>query len=165
MSKVKTSNDKNLSSIDTSISRVINNPLYPRNSSYTLLHYICENSLGTIIEFIFKMSNTTDIFYVEDDDGNTPLHILCKRMDEFEANINEFSDSYDPSYKFKNFISFPSSSTPVDLALNILIHNLCYSQMVRKTYKQKLSIDSPYKVDWNILFNLKDNKIKNRTLK
>ena len=36
--------------------------------------------------------------------------------------------------------------------------------MVRKTYKQKLSIDSPYKVDWNILFNLKDNKIKNRTL-
>jgi len=37
--------------------------------------------------------------------------------------------------------------------------------MVRKTYKQKLSIDSPYKVDWNILFNLKDNKIKNRTLK
>ena len=187
MSKIKTSNDKNLSSIDTSISRVINNPIYPGNSSFTLLHYICANSLGAIIDFIFKMSDTIDIFYVEDNDGNTPLHILCKRMDYYNMDLFNYFIRHDPSLELENFTSCPSSTVilsmiqylsdyinlskknkkniaPVDSTSNIVVHNLCYRQMIRKTYRLKLSINDPNKMDWNALFNLKDSKMKNRTL-
>jgi len=185
-------NIKKVSSTESCICRVINSPLvsndpYSVNQGHTLLHYICENSIGYIIDFILKTSDSINVFYIQDDDGNTPLHLLCERVDELEVN----NEDYDGSH-MANYTSVPSSTKailminylaqyvelsiknkkkllPEDLTTNILVHNICYRQTVQKK-NNKFPLPKPinnniiYKSDWNALFNLKDPKQKNRTL-
>eukprot|EP00833_Pecoramyces_ruminatium_P018063 jgi/Orpsp1_1/1192095/evm.model.d7180000090561.1 len=181
---------KKTTSNDTSISKVINLPLNinRQQNRFTLLQLLCKNSLGLIIDFIVKTSNSVDIFYIEDRDGNTPLHFLCRRVDELE--MNEEDSSKDSI--IKNFTSAPSSTNiimlikyladfvdlsiknknklaPEDVTTNILVHRICYSQMINKKNNMFPS-QKPnnggiiYKSEWNLLFNLKDPKQKDRTL-
>lgn len=181
---------KKTTSNDTSISKVINLPLNinRQQNRFTLLQLLCKNSLGLIIDFIVKTSNSVDIFYIEDRDGNTPLHFLCRRVDELE--MNEEDSSKDSV--IKNFTSAPSSTNiimlikyladfvdlsiknknklaPEDVTTNILVHRICYSQMINKKNNMFPS-QKPnnggiiYKSEWNLLFNLKDPKQKDRTL-
>ncbi|OUM56687.1 hypothetical protein PIROE2DRAFT_18589 [Piromyces sp. E2] len=175
------SGEKKLPDKKSCICRVINSPI--DNQQNTLLHKICANSIGNIIKFIFETMNSPDLAYMEDDDGYTPLHILCKRVDELEANMNDFIEN-----PLDNFTSVPSSTNiikflkftsknfdlsrknknnlaPVDLTSNILIHNICYGQIVENVIEPiSFSSNIPYVSDWKVLFNLKDTKQKNRTL-
>jgi len=179
-------------STDSCICRVINSPLYiniPNNqntSQYTLLHHICNNSLGLLIDFILRTSDNINVFYIQDDDGNTPLHLLCKRVDELEKDKNDYNQT------FNDFTSVPSSTktikvieilskyadlsiknknklAPEDVTINTFVHNICYLQMIQKKNgkfpsSKPINNNIPYKTDWNVLFNLKDPKQKNRTL-
>jgi len=186
-------NIKKVSTKESCICRVINSPLISTNDPYssdqghTLLHYICENSIGYIIDFILKTSDSINVFHIEDDDGKTPLHLLCEKVDGLEIN----NEDYDGS-PITNFTSVPSSTkaisminylaqyvelsiknkkklAPEDLTTNILVHNICYRQTIKKK-QGKFPLPKPsnnniiYKSDWNTLFNLKDPKQKNRTL-
>jgi len=186
-------NEKRLLLTARSISKVINSPLVPNNSKYlnsndTLLHYICDNSLGYVIEFISNVADSNEIFNIQDDDGNTPLHLLCSRVDELEVREDEdLNQSH-----VENFTSVPSPLKvisminylsnyadlsiknkfrfePGDLTDNVTVHNAYYRQMVQKRNNKfpspKLINDNiPNKPDWNVLFKLRDPDQKNRTL-
>jgi len=102
-----------------SISKVINQTLIDFINGWEigpLLHLICSNSLGSIIQFIFCVADSFDVFNIQDDDGNTPLHLLCKRNRFLEINYDDdtvyYNDGYNKlkaeQYTFKNISSEPS---------------------------------------------------------
>lgn len=142
------------------ICSVINLPLINENGNKTepLLHLICSNSLGKIIKFIFYVSDSLDIFNVQDDDGNTPLHLLCKRIELLDIDYSDYHSNYSDYEIFGNISSEPSStkvfellkflSQYVDFSIknndgktinefndNVIINNICYIQMVHKNMK------------------------------
>jgi len=187
-------NEKRIISTVNSIARVINSPLIPNNSNYvnsndTLLHYICDNSLGYVIEFILNVSDKNNtVLNVQDDDGNTPLHLLCSRLDKLgvrededfcQTHVNNFISEPSP-LKVISMINYLSNYAdlsiknnsgvePCDLTQNITVHNAYYRQMVRKSHNKfpspkLINNHIPNRDDWNVLFNLRDPLQKNRTL-
>ncbi|ORY32032.1 hypothetical protein LY90DRAFT_512320 [Neocallimastix californiae] len=67
---------------------------------FTILQLICANQLGIVMEFIINQMNSYDIFNIQDDDGNTPLHLLCKNINNLIDSNNELNDCF--SYKIFN---------------------------------------------------------------
>ncbi|KAG4083486.1 hypothetical protein H8356DRAFT_1749025 [Neocallimastix lanati (nom. inval.)] len=106
---------------------------------FTILQLICANQLGIVMEFIINQMNSYDIFNIQDDDGNTPLHLLCKNInnlidlnneldDCFSYNIfndkssngfNSFKSFTDHTSIFSNFSSRPILSKSLDLIFQI----------------------------------------------
>ena len=67
---------------------------------FTILQLICANQLGIVMEFIINQMNSYDIFNIQDDDGNTPLHLLCKNINNLIDSNNELDDCF--SYNIFN---------------------------------------------------------------
>jgi len=152
--------------LNSGISKVINQPLMNigyRRTTEPLLHTICSNSLGKIIKFIFYVSDSFDVFSIQDDDGNTPLHLLSKRNHFLEIDYTDDSDNYHYSDNTNIFEDISSElsltkvfcllqylSNYIDFSVknkngktifdefhnNILINNIYYIQSIRKKAHQ-----------------------------
>ena len=106
---------------------------------FTILQLICANQLGIVMEFIINQMNSYDIFNIQDDDGNTPLHLLCKNINNLIDSNNELDDCFlykifndnsingynssenftDHTSVFSNFSSRPILSKSLDLIFQI----------------------------------------------
>lgn len=64
------------------------------DSKITIFQLICANQLGIIMEFIIRKMESYDIFVSQDDDGNTPLHLLCKNVNFLENYPTYCRDNY-----------------------------------------------------------------------
>jgi len=170
------------------ICTVINLPIVDENGRdiEPLLHLICSNSLGTIIYFILSVSESLDVFTIQDDDGNTPFHLLGQRINLLEPNYSEDPDdiSSEPSLNvifkvlkfFSNYIDFSTKNndgkTFDELQNNIIIEKMCLSQMIKKKNNEfpltrdneRYKNNTPFIEEWNELFKLRDTNQKNRTL-
>eukprot|EP00833_Pecoramyces_ruminatium_P002593 jgi/Orpsp1_1/1176625/evm.model.c7180000058365.1 len=106
-----------------SIDRVINEAVIT-SSGMNLLHLICSNSLGEIIRYIFYVADSLDVFNIQDDDGNTPFHLLCKRIDFLSLDYDHILSGNDRFGNPKNYLdseyinyitSVPSSTSAIEL--------------------------------------------------
>jgi len=138
---------------------IINTPfsIYNKNSNeMTLLQYICANKLYFVMEFIIKMMGSYNSFKWQDDDGNTPLHLLCKNIDSLEEHHNTsgypFSDDHNLCYDFSsrplisisltimkdlsNYVDFSirnkEGKTVDELTNNIFVHHFYCQQQFKK---------------------------------
>ncbi|ORX78638.1 hypothetical protein BCR32DRAFT_328462 [Anaeromyces robustus] len=95
---------------DSCIQEIINVPII--DNTHSLLYHLCSNSLGGIINFMMRVSKPSDLVNTQDDDGNTPLHLLCSRIDDSKMeNVNCFKYINDWSSFFSCFTSQPSLET------------------------------------------------------
>jgi len=130
---------------------IVNIPI--QNYDYTLLHLICQDELGIIIKIIFDLE-LHDLFNVQDDDGNTPLHLLCKKANYLEKN-DYYYNSYTTPLQLTLFYSEPTlnyiikfieylsnfadfsiknkeGKTPDELTENLIIHRFRINQLLNK---------------------------------
>jgi len=150
------------------IKEIINSPIIDNNHS--LLYHICSNSLGSIINFIMKVSKPSEIVNTQDDDGNTPLHLLCSRVDDSKLeNVNCFKYINDWTSFFSCFTSQPSLETFIlvfnflsnfadftiknnkgqtidELTENPIIHNMYYNIMTNKDSPKSQETNSSQKI-------------------
>ena len=170
------------------ICTVINLPIVDENGNEKepLLHLICSNSLSEILYFIFSVSDSLDVFTIQDDDGNTPFHLLGQRINLLEPNyfydIDEISSEPSLNLVFKilkllsDYIDFSIKNKEgksfEEFHKNIIIENICLSQKIKKKNNKfplerdnKRYVDNtPFVAEWNELFKLRDSNRKNRTL-
>jgi len=88
---------------------------------FTILQLICANQLGIVMEFIINQMNSYDIFNIQDDDGNTPLHLLCKNINNLIDSNNELDDCF--SYRIFN----DNSSNKFNNSKNFTDHTSIFS--------------------------------------
>jgi len=88
---------------------------------FTILQLICANQLGIVMEFIINQMNSYDIFNIQDDDGNTPLHLLCKNINNLIDSNNELDDCF--SYRIFN----DNSSNKFNSSKNFTDHTSIFS--------------------------------------
>eukprot|EP00833_Pecoramyces_ruminatium_P008963 jgi/Orpsp1_1/1182995/evm.model.c7180000083420.1 len=149
----------------------------PFNKIYDLLilSLICANQLGIIIEFIIESIELTDILNSQDDDGNTPMHLLCKNVDNLEQNNvyckvsgllyrNNFGDH---SPKYSNFSSRPQ----LQVCLNMIQYLTSYTDFSIKNKEGKTPDELTNDVSVQNIFclytlnkNRKINKLYNNNL-
>eukprot|EP00833_Pecoramyces_ruminatium_P012911 jgi/Orpsp1_1/1186943/evm.model.d7180000054295.1 len=67
-----------------------------------LLSLICANQLGIIIEFILKSIKLVDILNEQDDDGNTPIHLLYKNIDNLIRYDAKYGNNYYNTFLYQN---------------------------------------------------------------
>ncbi|ORX45409.1 hypothetical protein BCR36DRAFT_585721 [Piromyces finnis] len=138
-------------SLNDAISSIINNNFFNKKK---LLYLICSNELGVILESVINHLHAYEIFSSQDDDGNTPLHLLCQRVDHSEDydNVNKhmknlngiFYFNSEPTYDvivnvietvypFADFsIKNKNGFTPDELTKDLKIHKFFYLQMMLK---------------------------------
>jgi len=151
---------------------------YGKKYIFTILQLICANQLGIVMEFIINQMNSYDIFNTQDDDGNTPLHLLCKNINNLVIlNIYSFPDNFsygcfynntnkiftDHTSVFSNFSSRPILSQ----SLNLIFHISKYTEFSIKNKDEKTANEltnySIHDCYCQQLLNKRDGKFPTKT--
>jgi len=116
---------------------------------FTILQLICANQLGIVMEFIINQMNSYDIFNIQDDDGNTPLHLLCKNINNLIDSNNELDDCF--SYKIFN----DNSINGYNSSENFTDHTSVFSNFSSRPILSK-SLDLIFQISKYTEFSIKN---------
>ncbi|KAG4083488.1 hypothetical protein H8356DRAFT_1017475 [Neocallimastix lanati (nom. inval.)] len=119
---------------------------------FTILQLICANQLGIVMEFIINQMNSYDIFNTQDDDGNTPLHLLCKNINNLIDSNNELDDCF--SYKIFN----DNSINGYNSSENFTDHTSVFSNFSSRPILSK-SLDLIFQINGKTADELTDNRL------